>query len=87
MSKTTKGIIAVVAVAAVAAGVYLLLNKGKRNYADVIIKSGMAANYPILITFDSDYLKEWASAIKRNQPQFEYNGKMYNTNGGKLKTN
>jgi len=37
----------------------------------------------VLHTFGEGYLKEWAKASKRGITTFTYEGKTYNTQGGK----
>jgi hypothetical protein len=83
MNKNTKGIIAVLAVAAVTVVAVRLLFKSKRAYASVIIKAGKAQNYVMLLSFDENYLRAWAKAVKKGQDTFTVNGNSYNTTGGK----
>lgn len=85
MNKTTKGIITVVAVLAIAGGVWYYTSQNKRAYATIILRSGKASNYASLLTFDEPFLRSWAKATKRNLETFIHNGKEYLTQGGKAK--
>lgn len=85
----TKGIITVVVVAAVGylAYKYLLLKKDKRFYAQTIINEGYYTSgiENLMKAFDEDFLKEWAKAAKKGNASFEYQGMVYNTQGGRVK--
>lgn len=83
MNKNTKGILTVLGVVVVAGIAISVLTKNKRAFATVIMKGGAASNYATLLTFDEDYLRAWAKAVKRNQTSFEYKNETYLTQGGK----
>lgn len=60
----------------------------KKRYANIIASSGnFSSGVSVLTTFDAPFLKNWSTAAKNGQPTFMYNGKTYNTKGGKAKTN
>jgi len=85
MNKTLKGILAVTIVGGL---VYLAYTQSKGNfgkYVLIITEKGNAENAQKLLTFDEKFLKEWAKASKKDFPTFEYQGKTYNTKGGKIK--
>jgi uncharacterized protein YxeA len=84
MNKNTKGIVTVIAVIAIVGGGWYLTRNKNRQYARVIIEAGKASNYAVLITFDKSFLKAWSKAVRGNDTTFEYNGKNYNTQGGKV---
>lgn len=71
--------------AAAAYGVYYLFFS-KSALANTIIKSG---NYSSpkkdLMEFGANFLKPWAKASKNGQPTFIFQGKTYNTKGGRAK--
>lgn len=83
MNKKSNTTMIVIGLALVVGGIYLFTRNKKNMYALTIIKSGKAFNYPTLITFDEDYLKAWADAVKNNSDIFVLNGKNYSTKGGK----
>lgn len=85
MNKNTKGIVTIIAVLAVAGGVWYFTTQNKRAYASIISKSGNAGNFAALLTFDEPFLRSWAKATKRNLETFIHNGKEYLTKGGKAK--
>lgn len=71
--------------AAAAYGGWYLYNNTKKAYARTILKEGMAGGgEAALLAFGKNYLKPWAMAAKAKQPTFTFEGKVYNTKGGKL---
>ena len=61
-----------------------MASKGKTKYARRIVADGnVSGGTATLINFDEPFLKEWAKASKKGAPTFTYNGKTYNTKGGK----
>lgn len=81
--KTIKIAIALILVSG-ACVVYLRMQKNKSGTdVDTIISSGASANKIILQTLQPEYLKAWSDAIKANILTFTFNGKKYNTKGGK----
>ncbi len=87
MSSTTKGIITVVTVLAVGyAAYYFLLWDKKAFYAKKIEAAGKHGSASSLIQIlGEDFLKQWYKAVKKGSDSFLYQGKTYNTQGGKLK--
>ena len=64
--------------------VYLRISKNKAGTdVDTIVSSGASSNKTFLQTLQPEYLKAWADAIKANVVTFTFNGKKYNTTGGK----
>lgn len=67
-----------------AIAVYLKFNKkGSENDIDIIVNSGASSNKMVLATFQPEFIKTWANAVKSNVPTFTFNGKSYSTTGGK----
>lgn len=58
----------------------------KRYYATRITKLGGASNFATLLTFEEGYLKQWAKGLSKGKETFLYQGKSYNTQGGKIVT-
>lgn len=85
MNSTTKGVVTILALAAVAGGVWFLLLRNKKRHAATIVKEGKSANYSTLLTFDEPFLRAWAKAAKAGNDTFTFEGKTYNTDGGKVK--
>lgn len=90
MKLKTKNIVPVIAIGVVILYLYSKRKKKasaseptKADYANMIISSGNSTSFAALMNFDEDYIKAWATAIKAGQPSFVYNGKTYNTKGGK----
>lgn len=81
---TRNGLIAlaVIGIGGVLAWKFLL--QTKRAFVRIITKKGAYKGSAItLMTFDEGFLKEWAKAVRKDKPKFSYNGKEYNTQGGK----
>ena len=58
----------------------------KAAYARQIVSRGKyGSGVEALKSFDMAYLRAWAKAAKANRETFDYQGKTYNTQGGKLK--
>jgi hypothetical protein len=53
------------------------------NDVDTIINSGNSSNKMILETFQPEFIKAWATAVKVSAPTFYFEAKNYNTKGGK----
>lgn len=80
-----KTIFWVVGFGAVAFGVYQLYFS-KSAFANTIIRTGnFTSGKAALMGFGSNFLKPWAKAAKNGQPTFVFEGKTYNTNGGRVK--
>jgi hypothetical protein len=81
MKKNT--ILWVLGYAVVAYGAYSLFFS-KKAYAKQIIAQGKyQGQLSTLENFDMGFLRVWAKAAKGGQPTFMYQGKNYNTNGGR----
>ena len=50
---------------------------------DIIVNSKNASNRETLSTFDKPYVIAWANGVLAKSKTFSYNGKEYNTQGGK----
>ena len=86
MTSTTKGIVTVLTVVAVGyAAYYFLLWDKKAFYAKKIVGAGKHGNEGDLKTLGEGYLTEWYKAVKKGSDSFTFEGKTYNTQGGKLK--
>lgn len=89
MNKNLKGAIVVIVVLGVGYAVYRIT----RPKSTKVSKSAMVAyliqnNYfgstpDVLMTFGDDFVAAWYAAAKAMQSTFSYNGKSYNTGGGK----
>jgi hypothetical protein len=55
----------------------------KEKAVDLIIEKGKASNKETLSTFEDAFLKAWANGVLKNSNTFSYNGKKYNTLGGR----
>ena len=53
--------------------------------AKKIVGAGKHGNEGDLKTLGEGYLKEWYKAVKKGSDSFTFEGKTYNTQGGKLK--
>jgi hypothetical protein len=84
MNKNVKGLIAVLIVGAIVFVVYKKFGNTKKNDASYIVSSGKHGNVEALMTFDKDYIKAWANAIRNKQETFTLKGVKYNTQGGKI---
>jgi hypothetical protein len=80
-----KVIIWTVVLAGVGFGAYMYFSNTVKAYASIIVKGGASSGYETLLTFDKPYLKAWAMAVKAQQPTFNYNGLVFNTQGGSTK--
>jgi hypothetical protein len=58
----------------------------KSNIQKIISSGNSTGSVSSLEGFDTGYLRKWANASKNNEPAFIYQGKIYNTKGGKAKT-
>lgn len=80
-----KSIIWIAVYAAAAFGVYQLYFS-KDAYAKTIIKAGKyGGSLEALKSFGMNFLRPWAKAAKNNQPTFIFQGKTFNTQGGRVK--
>ena len=62
-----------------------LVKKSGRSVDDnvkIITDAGKHADAGFLKTFDMSFLDYWATAVLKNEPQFIFKGKNYNTQGG-----
>ena len=84
MNKQTKGIVTVLAVAAVVAGAFVFFNRSKSALSKFISKK-TGGPYLVLLTFDEPFLKAWAKALRQNEQTFQYLGKVHVTLTGKVK--
>lgn len=83
MKKNTLVWIGVYAV--VAYGAYYMFFS-KNAYANTIIKAGKyKGSAEELKSFGMNFLRPWARAAKNNQDTFTFEGKTYNTSGGRAK--
>lgn len=70
-----------------AVGAYFIYKRVKVNTstgdAELIFASGNSNNKTVLLSFQPEYVSAWASAVKAGSPTFMFQGKKYNTQGGK----
>jgi len=61
----------------------------RQDYASVIIQKGnsSAGSYGQIVNFSQDFLKNWADASISGAKTFQYQGKIYNTKGGRALRN
>jgi len=85
MSKNTKGILAVLAVSAVAMAIWHFTHQNAKAYAKTIVKMGGHRSYATLITFEEGFLKAWVKALIKGKTDFLYQDQTYNTQGGTKK--
>ena len=69
------------------AGWYFFLRKtAKESAVDYLIKHRFTkGKKETMMSFGDDYLAAWHKAAKENNVEFELNGKIYLTQGGKAK--
>lgn len=76
----------VLIIASVLFGGYFIYTHSKKYYAKIIIMKGGSNGAYIdnLLTFDKQFLKEWAMALNNGQKTFVYsgNGREINSQGG-----
>lgn len=82
MSSKIKAVLTVVGVGVAAYLAYRMIF-AKQIAATTIVKAGKSSNYQTLLTFDVEYLKDWAKAVKNGLNTFIHKGITYNTQGGK----
>ena len=88
MNNTNKGktIYWVLGFGVAAYGVYYLYFS-KSAKANTIIKTGnFSSGKSALMDFGNNFLTPWARAAKNGEPTFMFQGKAYNTNGGRAKS-
>jgi hypothetical protein len=69
--------------AAVAYGGYYLYFSKDRFAKQIKSLGKSAGTLETLKTFDLGFLRAWASAARKNEPNFTFKGKIYVTQGGK----
>jgi hypothetical protein len=57
----------------------------KSSIKKIILSGNFAGSESNLEGFDTGFLRMWANASKNNEPAFIYQGKIYNTKGGRAK--
>lgn len=82
-NKHVSGIVIIAVITGLSAATYFLYKNKKVSYAKAILKYGGNSNYAFLLSAEEGYLKSWAKELKAGKTAFEYNGKKYNTQGGK----
>lgn len=85
-TQTRNGLIVVAAVAVIGFFAYKKFMSGSVFYARRIKSLGFfSGNVFDLATFDEKFLRAWFKSARKNEPTFSYEGKTYNTQGGKVK--
>lgn len=82
MNKNTKGIVTIAVIAGIGFGGYQFFFNSKRAYAKAISKY-TGIGFMQYMTFDKDYLKARAKALKSGNATFVLSGKTYEANSGK----
>ena len=82
MNINTKGLFTSLSVIAILGSIWVISRHTNRRYANMIIESGKATNYALLVAKDHMFLMEWWKAIKHNETTFDYKGVTYNADGG-----
>lgn len=82
MNKNTKGIVMIAVIAGIGFGGYQFFFNSKRAYAKAISKY-TGIGFMQYMTFDKDYLKARAKALKSSSSTFTLNGKTYDVSSGK----
>lgn len=82
MNIKTKGVLTSLSVLAILGSIWFISRHTNSVYANMIIKSGKATNYPALIAYDHMFLMEWWKGIKKGKETFDYKGVTYNVQGG-----
>jgi hypothetical protein len=82
MNINTKGVLTSLSVLAILGSIWVLSRHTNRRYANMIIESGKATNYALLVTYDHMFLMEWFKGIKKGKETFYYKGVAYNVQGG-----
>ena len=82
--KNKKGLFVILGVSAMVFAAWYMYSHTKRAYATTIVKLGGNSSFPSLMSFDEGYLKAWAKSLSKARDTFVYDGKVYNTQGGKL---
>ena len=81
----TKTLVWIGVYAVVAYGAYYMFFS-KQAYAKKIKDAGKyGGSIDDLKSFGMNFLRPWAKAAKDNQPTFTFEGKTYNTQGGRVK--
>ena len=82
--KKEHGVWIALAIAVLGAATYFLFRNNKKRYAGIIVNMG-ASSQPLawLITLDEGFLKAWVNGLNSGAVTFSYQGKNYNTSGGK----
>jgi len=80
-----KGMLTVLGVAIVVAGAWYFYSHTKRFYAKQVVKlGGTSGSIVSLMAFDEGFIKAWAKGLSTGKESFAYQGKAYNTTGGKV---
>tara|TARA_R110000868_G_scaffold101361_4_gene279084 strand:+ start:2384 stop:2653 length:270 start_codon:yes stop_codon:yes gene_type:complete len=85
MNKNTKGVIVVGVVFALGYG-YYYMTMSQYSYGRTISKvtKRIPSYYSVKNGWDAPYIKEWALAIRKKSPTFEYGGKTLDSNTGRV---
>lgn len=83
MNAHVKGMIATGIVIGTLVSIYFL-SQSKATLAKEIISRGGSSS-PTIVSFGKKFLSVWLNALKKNEAEFIYQGKVYNTKGGRAK--
>jgi predicted negative regulator of RcsB-dependent stress response len=91
MNDKNLGLIAVIILGVGGYFVYKEYQKKKKENApaqisdvDTIITNGKNKDRSFVTSLGADFVKAWADGVRGSMASFTYNGKTYNTQGGKL---
>lgn len=83
MNTHVKGMIATGFIIGTILSIYFL-SQSKATLAKEIIARGGSSS-PTIVSFNKKFLLAWLNALKRDEAQFIYEGKVYNSKGGRAK--
>ena len=55
----------------------------KQENIFLIVSKGKSSNSDAMSKFEDAYIEAWADAVEKGKANFDYLGKIYNTQGGK----
>ena len=87
MKQGTKTVIWAVVFLGIGYAAWAHFSKTKKAMIAYLTLHGYSNYASTLMTFDDGYIKAWYMAAKKGDLTFSYQGKVYNTTGGKVKTN
>lgn len=83
MKKTIFIILVLIIIAAFYYFYFYRINK--KNAIKILLKANPERSESSVSSFDEEFLIAWATAVRRESPDFTYNGKVYVSSTGKAK--